>query len=57
VGGKGAVALLDFHTRSFFVVPPWKRLNNAIFRYFLIIFGIFSVASLPPGKFFADALG
>jgi len=40
--------------RSFFrcLLPlPWKRLNSAIFRYFLLIFGLFFVA-LPPWKMF-----
>jgi len=26
-------------------LPPWKRLNSVIFRYFLTIFGIFSLPS------------
>jgi len=31
--------------------PPLEKANSAVFRYFLIIFGLFSVA-----KFSADAL-
>jgi len=39
----------------FFHWPPLEEAKSAIFWYFLLIFGIFSVA--PPGKFSADALG
>jgi len=38
-------------------LPPGKRLNSAVFRYFLLIFCLFFVVPPPPGKFSADALG
>jgi len=42
---------------TFFRWPSlWKRLNSAIFRYFLLIFGLFFRWPRPPGKFYADAL-
>jgi len=44
----------SFILRLFFVGPPLEEANIAIFRNFLLIFGLFSVA--PPGKFSADAL-
>jgi len=41
--------------RSYFLAPPpRKRLNSAIFRSFLLFFGLFFVVS-PPGNFSADA--
>jgi len=46
-----------FLFRSFFPVAPlpWKRINSAIFRYFLLFFGLLFRCP-PPGKFSADAL-
>jgi len=39
----------------FSVVLPWKRLNSAIFLYFLLSFGLFFRYPLP-GKFSVNAL-
>jgi len=52
-GGKGgAVTPLDFQTwykyskKRLKSGPPWKR-NSAIFRFFLLIFGLFFRCPLP----------
>jgi len=49
-GGRAPPGFLLFFFRSFFRCPPpplpWKKLNSTILRYFLLFFGIFSVASL-----------
>jgi len=55
---RGLIVLffgLFCYFRSFFVGPPWKRLNSAIFRVFLLFFG-FPVAPSTPEIFFPTPL-
>jgi len=47
--------LFCFISVFFFIAPSLKWLNSAIFRYFLLIFSLFSVVP-PSGKFSAEAL-
>jgi len=39
-------AFFCYFSVFFPLVPHWKRLNSAIFQYFLLIFGLFSVGPL-----------
>jgi len=47
--------LFCYFSVFFPLASPLEEANSAIFRYFLLIFGLFSVAP-PPGKFSADVL-
>jgi len=50
--------LFCYFSVFFFIAPlPWKRLNNAVFRYFLLTFGIFSVGPFSLENFLPTSLG